>query len=552
MESAPRGYELPLRIEYGDGREATQTLVARHLYDDWVSFMHPAAPASLYRRSTAQMPALIRTEATDDANVHRCISTLQVGDLPAIDLDFDLANDEVDDELAEHIQDELSDARATIRFQRTAAGDAVVDYVRIDYPLEQVLDAMSERDPQRQALLDDAERHAAERQRIGDELIDAAVARAAARVAAGARSGARRAGSAVRKGASATGRGVRKAGSATAKGARTAATRTSAAARKAGGAASRGVRSAATRTRAAVTQRASRATAATKAKAKGLQTSAQRKLQQRREQAQRRRTLDRLSAKAKPVPKSAAAKPSPKAAAAKQMAKQKPAAAKPAAAGKQKPAPPSSKKAAAKQKPVAKQQKPTAKPKPAAAGKQGLPGAPGLPGLTAPGAGGGDVGMPGEGMPTAEAGVAPGGGGFAAGPVIWPSAAPDDVEPRSDIVAVTELPADFEPPLESAKAGTPGGEEELFEGGEEEEAAAVGDELASGEEFDYDDDEEYEDEEVEGLGETMRQGLFGYAPLVGGNEQHVSAAIRELALGSCCDQPHVYLSDLAVLRLQQH
>lgn len=610
----PRPCEMLLHIEYGDGREAQHRMIARHLYDDWVSFMPVDAPPSLYRRSTAALPQLVRSEATGEPDVHRCVSSLRVGDLPTIDLDFELRPEHIDDELAEHLQDELSAAQATMRFRRAPNGAAQIDYLRVDYPLETVLEALHDRDDEAQALVDDHDRHADERDRIGEELIDAAVARAAAVV----RSAASRAGRATKRGAASAGRGVRRGarvtGGAVKRGTRATAGAAKRGATAVGGAAKRAgatVKSAATRARGAVTRKAQQT--ATSARTKGNQLRA--RTQQYRQRRQQRATLNRLSKSASGRASAQQRDRQQNLSALKAMAKQdqrkKAAAAKKAAAGEQKPAaaaakqkaaPAQSKAAAAKQKPQAPAQqkqaaqrkqlpKRAAKPLPKTLVQKQSPakqpqqagGGPGLPGL-APGQGaaGGEPGG-GEGAQGAAAaeGAEGGYGGSFYPPAVAP-AEPDDAVPRrwapSDVVV---LPADFEPPLEElGPDSAPGADEAEGEEGEEgagEEEQAItaqyddafyGEEDAAGtydqddyvgdeydDEYDDDDEDPYAETEleasIEGLGETMTRGLYGYAPLVGGNEQRVTAALRELASGSCCDQPHMYLSDLAVLRLQQ-
>lgn len=508
-------------------------LVARHFYDDVVSFMHPHSPASLSLGGEAHMLPLFSVETDkEDADTHWLGGTVQLGATAPLDIAFDINQDEVDDNLAEHISMDSEfpsddDARRVfvVRFSRHEDGGADCDYMRIDVPLEDACALVGKEEAA--TLRTDSERHALERQRLEAEMIGAA---------RGARRVARRAAGGLKKGAKKAGRAGKKK------------------VKKAGGAIKRKAKGAGR----VVKRKAKKAYAGSKklaTKGRERAKSAYRRARTSNSRATASKGLGEIASKGKA--KQAALKQQrekPLPATPKQKAPSKPVGKKPAAPGTQKQA---AQKAAAK-KTAAKSKAKDGKKKAAAAKKP----------ADKPAAKGGGLGLPGAGSPGGGAGEAPGGGGEPAGgggegfggggggpmgPVVLPGASPDEVPPRAAFISVVPRPVPDEGALvEPASVfDDPYADEDQFledqdlEYDEDFVENEIGDELDD--DYDDDEDEDDEDEDDEWLGDEMASHAEKWARIVSPSDrwQYVQGHLEALAWSESCNEPHVYVADIA-------
>ena len=544
-------------------------LVARHFFDDVVSFMHPHSPASLSLGGEAHMLPLFSVEADkEDADTHWLGGTVQLGATAPLDIAFDINQDEVDDNLAEHISMDSEfpsddDARRVfvVRFSRHEDGGADCDYMRIDVPLEDACALVGKEEAA--ALRADSERHALERQRLEAEMIGAA---------RGARRVARRAAGGLKKGAKKAGRAGKKAAGGAKKKAKGTARVVGRKAKKAGGAIKRKAKG----TGRVVKRKAKKAYAGSKklaTKGRERAKSAYRKARTSNSRATASKGLGEIASKGKA--KQAALKQQrekPLPATPKQKAPSKPVGKKPAAPGTQKQAAQkaaakktAAKKTAAKSKAKAKDGK-----KKAAAAKKPA---------DKPAAKGGGLGLPGAGSPGGGAGEAPGGGGEPAGgggegfgggggapmgPVVLPGASPDEVPPRAAFISVVPRPVPDEGALvEPASVfDDPYADEDQFledqdlEYDEDFVEDEIGDELdddyddddEDGDDEDGDEDEDDDDEDDEWLGDEMAGHAEKWARIVSPSDrwQYVQGHLEALAWSESCNEPHVYVADIAV------
>lgn len=536
-------------LRYGG---AQVPLVARHLHDDIVSYMHPAAPASLVRAAGADaaMPPLFRCEPRADGT-YRLAGEIQLDNGETHSLAWTTSLAELGDELGEHVA--LDDSTAlVVRFSRVPGRATIVaDYLRIDRDLAAVCASLPH-EGDAAAMYEAADAHARARAHVEERLIG--VARAVSRAAVAARRGVAKAGGAAK-------RSVKRAGKAVKRNVNKSGRARNAQRMRAKGRSARGtaqhrygqVKDKARSGRGSV----SRSYAAQKKKNNERRAAGQDKRKARTDakaktaaEARTKARADRARGKGKPLP------PVPKKAPAKKAAGKKAAS---KAAGK-KAAPKAAAKAAPK----------------AAGGAGGLP-LP-VPGGGAPGgAPGADPG--GAAPPDAGDGGGGGGGGAAMGPVLLPSDSAQNVPERDPFAHIVYAPPGTQPleapPTVFADPNAPADEE----GGEEDEGEeAIGDELGYDDEeeelidgewwaFDDDDDDEdaligdgyYEEEEDDDeedddydplLGTMLVADVATYASrLVDDERLHTQtcAAIAAIATTECADAWRVYAADLAAL-----
>ena len=518
MSSSPHLVTLTARSGSSVGRVQ---LVARHFFDDTVSFMHPHSPSSIVLGCTdAHMPSLFSVTPFSDEE-HTLEGALELGNTEPVDIGFDLHDDEIDDELGEHIaldtDDPLEEVGRTlvVRFIRAEDGGADCDYLRIDVPLEDACQLV----PADEAIQmrADSQAHHDARDHLDVELVGAARrVGSAGRRAMGAIG---RAGRGVKKAAKATGRGVKKAGRGV---------------KKAANATGRFAKKGADRLRSKVSQLRNRNSRATASKGLG-EIAAKGKAKQAALKQQREKPLPKTPEKKAPV------KPQNK-----------------------KPPPPSTAKGKAAQKKAAAKSMGKSKAKKKAGVKKAAA-------ATAKQPGGGGLGLPGAGTPGGGAAESPGGGGLGAGggesgggggggapmgPMVVPAGSSDDVPPRTAFVNIVAQPVDGNGPLEFPDTvfdDPYAAEEQFFDEDPAFEDLLFTDEGQAQVGGEYSDEEDEEDDyfEVELMAAEMadRPHIWARAIAPEHKQDLVRKHLEALAWSESCYEPHVYSADIAAALL---